>query len=146
MRERHGITFPIPFWFPFWLRPNPLYGYVGVCMHKSVHYFIACASASRYSAASPTRQDLNLEVPYIKYIWPYVQHIVYMAMFKYVCTTLPYWTRHTLKNWNGNTFWELGASYCLQIWIDLFFKKWHRHSFVRLEWAYVLRTGIAVDL
>ena len=65
-----------------------MYGYVEVCMHKSVHYFIACASVPRYSAASPTRQDLNLEVPYIKYVWPYVQYIVYTAMFKYVCKSM----------------------------------------------------------
>ena len=69
-----------------------------------------------------------------------------MCMFKHVCRTLPYWTRYTLKNWNGNTFYELEASYCLQIGITLLSKKWHMHSFERLEWAYVLRTGIDVHL
>ena len=57
-------------------------------MQKYVFYFIAFDSESRYSAASPARHDLNLEVPYIKYILPYVQYIVYMAMFKYVCRSM----------------------------------------------------------
>ena len=37
-------------------------------MQKYAFYFIAFDSESRYSAASPARHDLNLEVPYIKYI------------------------------------------------------------------------------
>ena len=57
-------------------------------MQKHVFYFIAFDSESRYSAASPARHDLNLEVPYIKYILPYVQYVVYMAMFKYVCRSM----------------------------------------------------------
>ena len=54
-------------------------------MQKYVFNCIAFNSELRYSAASAARHDLNFEVPYIKYIWPYVHYLVYMAMFRYVC-------------------------------------------------------------
>ena len=68
-----------------------LYGYVHVCMQNYVFNFIDFIDSNselRYSAASAARHDLNLEVPYIKYIRPYVQYLVYLAMFEYVCSCM----------------------------------------------------------